>query len=211
MTQYTSGDKYGQVTLTGKSYMKPNSHVRYVECICVCGKIWFTQLTQLKTGTTVSCGCIGLKMRIESNTKHGMASEGKRHPIYKAWWGMRSRCKGASGGDLKNYLLRGIKMCDEWYDFNVFHKWAVKNGWEQDLSLDRINNNGNYEPLNCRWATRTVQQRNRTVNILLTAFGETKCLSEWIEDIRCTANSTTAIQYRLKNNCSPEEAISRKK
>lgn len=212
MTKYQAGDKYGYMKLTGKSYMKPNSEgrdIRYVEVICRCGKIWFTPLTVIKNGYTKSCGCYGLEKRTASNTKHGMTLDGKLHPIYKSWWGMRSRCKGTSGGDLKNYFLRGIKMCEEWMDFNIFHEWAVENGWKVGLSLDRINNDGNYEPDNCRWATSEMQMRNRSNNFNLTAFGETKCLQAWVKDERCTVNSSTAIKHRLNLNLSPEDAISK--
>lgn len=215
MTKYQSGDKYGYMTLTGKSFMIPNGcgqDVRYVEVICRCSKVFFVILTAIKNGYTKSCGCYGLEKRITFNTKHGMVLNGITHPIYKAWIGMRSRCNGSGKSAYKNYFLRGILVCKEWKDnFNTFYKWAIENGWEKGLSLDRKDNNGNYEPTNCRWTTRVIQQRNRRSNVMLTAFGETKCLNEWVEDIRCTSNSSTAIKYRLKMNCSPEEAISRKK
>lgn len=207
---YESGDKYGVLTLTGKCYM--NKKNRFVECICECGKVWFTMFIDVKTGRTKSCGCKRLSFVLQANTKHGMTLNGIAHPIYSAWQAMRNRCKGDKEEDRINYTERGIIVCEEWLkDFNVFHKWAIDNRWERGLSLDRINNDGNYEPSNCRWATMAVQNRNTSRNNFLTAFGETKCVQDWVHDSRCKVSWNTIIYRITKLNLSVELAITKER
>lgn len=197
---YQSGDKYSYLTLTGKSYMKPvkAGSIRYVECICICGKIWFTLLQKLKSGGCKSCGCRKMEFIIAGNTTHGMASNSKPHSLYRAWNQIQDRCFKPNKPEYINYGLRGITVCQEWVNsFEVFFKWAMENGWEKGLTLDRINNDGDYEPSNCRWATHKVQNRNKRSNILITAFGETKCMVEWSEDSRCKV-SYAGLRQRIK-------------
>lgn len=195
---YTSGDKYGYLMLTGKAYMGgTNGGLRYVEVICECGKIWFTVFKDVLSGRTKSCGCKRMSFILAAITTHGMASKGG-HPIYKAWWAMQQRCKGLREEDFNNYTSRGIVVCDEWINsFDAFRKWSIENGWKKGLSLDRFpNNDGNYEPGNCRWATDPMQNRNKRNNLLITAFGETKCMAEWCEDERCSVYPNT-IKHRI--------------
>jgi hypothetical protein len=89
-----------------------------------------------------------------------------REILYKRWDGMKDRCRRSSHVAYKDYGGRGIKICDEWKTFENFYPWAIKSGFQPELSLDRINTNGNYEPTNCRWATAEEQQRNRRDNNL---------------------------------------------
>jgi hypothetical protein len=90
------------------------------------------------------------------------------------------------------YAGRGITVCEQWKSsFANFRTWALSHGYQPGLSIDRINNDKGYSPRNCRWATRTEQMRNTRVNVLIEAFGEIKCLSEWIEDERCQVNAST--------------------
>lgn len=126
--------------------------------------------------------------------------------LKQLWVSMRGRCNTRSSGSYHRYGAQGIKICPEWDDYKVFEKWAEENGYKQGLSLDRIDNNKGYSPDNCRWITRKGQLRNRTNNKLLTAFGETKCLSEWVEDDRCTVNFNT-LWKRLWRAWDTEAAI----
>ena len=111
----------------------------------------------------------------KGNLKHGYGNYGNR--LYKTWRDIKERC---GNPNIKNYGGRGIKVCPEWEnDFLVFREWALNNGYSDDLTIDRIDVNGNYEPSNCRWATNKAQANNRRSNILITYNGETHTISEW--------------------------------
>lgn len=110
--------------------------------------------------------------------KHGYS----RDPIYPIWTNMIARCNNSKKDHYDRYGGRGIKVCDEWYDISVFADWAYSNGYEKGLQIDRIDNDGNYCPSNCRFVTHTQNLRNTSINKYLTICGETKCLSEWAED-----------------------------
>jgi len=207
---YQSGDKYGYLTLTGKSYMKPvkAGSIRYVECICICGKIWFTLLQKLKSGGCKSCGCRKMEFIIAGNTTHGMASNSKPHTLYRTWNQIKDRCFKPNIKAYVNYGGRGITVCPEWISsFDLFYKWCIDNGWQKGLTLDRINNNGNYEPNNCRWVDYKVQSRNKRTNINLTAFGETKCLTDWSLDNRCVVGYSTLQSRIVKWGWDTEKAL----
>lgn len=93
---------------------------------------------------------------------------------------MKRRCYESGSDNYKWYGGRGIKVCDEWRNsFENFYNWSMNNGYSKDLSIDRIDNNGNYEPSNCRWANREIQSNNRRTNIMITFQGETKSLTQW--------------------------------
>lgn len=209
--QYESGDKYGFLMLTGKSYMQPYSGAnrRFVEVICRCGKIFFTYFSPLRMGTVVSCGCNRDEKAKERCTKHGMAKTGDIHPIYNSWTAMRSRCYNEKDIGFNNYGGRGVRVCSEWKDdFIPFQKWALENGWEEGLTLDRKDNEfGNYEPSNCKWSTPPDQSRNKRTNHWITIFGETKCFKDWTKDERCKVGYGT-FHYRLMiKKWSPQDSL----
>ena len=120
---------------------------------------------------------------------------------------MKERCYNKKCKSYKNYGGRGIKMCKEWEDNpKAFADWAVSNGYEKSLTLDRINNNGDYCPENCRWVTRKEQQRNRRVNVLLSLNGETHVLADWAVILGVSANT---ISYHLKRGKTFDEIYKR--
>lgn len=139
---------------------------------------------------------------VHGNVKHGMTK--KR--LYVIWQHMRYRCSKVFHEDWDNYGKRGIRVCPEWEDFMVFQEWAMANGYSEKLTLDRMDNNGNYTPDNCRWADRLTQNRNSRHNRMITAFGETKPMSAWVEDPRCKT-SKHGLRKRLVRGWSPEQAI----
>lgn len=125
-------------------------------CQCECGNQKLVQLGHLKTGHTVSCGCF--HKETFNNYKHGLRS----HRINVIWRGIRQRCLNTNNSRYKDYGGRGISMCNEWLeDFMSFYNWAISNGYSDQLSIDRIDVNGNYEPSNCRWATASEQNKNQ--------------------------------------------------
>lgn len=111
------------------------------------------------------------------NIEHTMKSR-----LYRIWILMRERCNNINTPPYKDYGGRGIKVCDEWNDYENFYAWAMENNYSDDLTIDRIDTNGNYCPDNCRWATRKEQQNNRRNNRLIAFDGKTQTVAQWAEE-----------------------------
>lgn len=195
------GAKFGRWTLTGETARDNYKHPRLVAlAVCICGTRRWVRVDQLKSGASRSCGC-GV---VEAATKHG----GRNTRLYTIWRGMRARCLCPTDRAFKWYGGKGVAICSQWSEFEAFKEWALANGYRDDLSIDRFpDTNGNYEPVNCRWATSAEQNRNRRDNIAITAFGETKCIAEWLRDPRCAVRFHICLQRRLDRGMSPEDAI----
>lgn len=145
------------------------------KCQCDCGNIKLIARRSLISSNTKSCGCIKIE-KLRQNKKHGL----RKHPLYKIWYAMKDRCHNKNCIAYKNYGGRGIKVCDEWKnDFKKFYDWANENGYKRNLSIDRINNNGNYEPNNCRWATSEEQGNNKRNNIFIKDENEKICIRKY--------------------------------
>lgn len=137
----------------------------------ICGNIKECREDNLKRYK--SCGC--LKFKNLNKITHGMSKD----PLYKRWHTIRQRCFNPNTPTYEHYGGRGIKMCDEWNDnFESFYEWSINSGYKKELTLDRIDNNGNYEPGNCRWTTMKEQTNNRRVNVIVEYAGEKMTLRE---------------------------------
>lgn len=169
--------------------------------LCECGTVKEISRYNVERGAVKSCGC--LFKEHPNNTKH--SGSGTR--LYIIWKGIRQRCNNPNCKIFKNYGGRGIKLCDEWNDFNNFKEWAMINGYKDNLSIDRIDVNGNYTPDNCRWVTNKIQANNKRNNRLLTLNGTTKTMSEWSEE---TGIKVSTIWERLNKGWSVERALSQK-
>jgi len=122
-----------------------------------CGKEFTTLAQSIKSGATSSCGCASIQLAVDKNKKHGLSN----HRLYLIYRGMVNRCNNKNSNAYKYYGGKGVYICDEWIESNTnFFEWAFNNGYRDDLSLDRIDPYGNYEPSNCRWVTNRVQARN---------------------------------------------------
>ena len=110
-------------------------------------------------------------------------SEGlSQHPLYHKWRGMKRRCYDKNDSHYQYYGGRGITICEEWlYSFKAFYEWSLENGWEEGLEIDRINNDGNYEPSNCRYVTRKTNCNNRSTTRKITLNEKTHSIMEWCE------------------------------
>lgn len=145
-------------------------------CKCDCGNEKIVKTTDLVRGVVKSCGCLAKQALIERCVTHGKT----KHPLYSKWHTMKSRCNNPNNASYERYGGRGITVCDEWENsFEAFYEWSMANGYKKGLSIDRIDNDGNYEPANCRWATAKEQCNNTSRNRHLEAFGENHTIAEW--------------------------------
>lgn len=151
------GEKYGKLTILEITNKRLNRCIIY-KCKCDCENVVETTGTKLTHGYIKSCGCYQKERASECNKKHGMSNT----KLFMVWQDMVARCNRETHHAYNCYGGRGIKVCDEWFnDFVNFYNWAISNGYKQGLTIDRINNDGNYEPNNCRWVTMQVQCKNR--------------------------------------------------
>ncbi len=181
------------------------------KCKCDCGNTTYVSTSNLSCNRIRSCGCLKLEKLLERSTTHN-----QRHTIlYSVWRGLRQRCNNPKHNSYHNYGGRGIKVCDEWdKSFQSFYDWAYANGYSTEnqkdeklkLTLDRIDNNGNYEPSNCRWVDRKTQTRNMRTTKFITFNGERKSISEWCEIYGINKPSFI---IRLKYGWSIEEALTK--
>jgi len=171
-----TGNKYGMLTVVCREKNLSDGFTAW-RCLCECGNTKIVRGANLKRGSTKSCGCLSQKLRHE-RAKHSMS--GTR--LYNIWGGIKSRCYRKNQPSYKSYGGRGIKMCTDWKDsFENFSKWALSNGYDESMTIERIDVNGDYCPENCKWIPLSEQARNRRSNILYEYNGETHCLTEWCE------------------------------
>lgn len=164
-----TGKKFGRLTAL-KYFKKEGKRAMYWECLCECGNSTVVRGDYLHR-KNISCGCL---MKEPKGPNLGRLIHGDSHKrMWKLWKGIKRRCYNSEAKEYKNYGGRGIKMCEDWFnDFKAFEKWALLNNYDDHLTIDRINVNGNYEPLNCRWITITEQKRNTQKTLFVELNGE---------------------------------------
>lgn len=198
------GRKFGRLTVIKYEYSK--NYKRYWLCKCECGNEKYISTSKLTTGNTISCGCYQ-KENIKNglNYKHGL----RKTRLYRIWVNMKTRCCNTNDNHFKDYGARGIKICDEWLnDFMNFYNWSMENGYKDNLTIDRIDVNGNYEPSNCRWATILEQNRNRRVVKVITFNGKSQTISQWSSELKLGKET---IRERIKKGWTIEECLFGKK
>ena len=175
-----TGQKFGRLTVIELDN-RPETRRTYWVCKCECGNITISRSDGLLSGAKKSCGCLKNEIsaiNVSKNHKHKQSHT----RIYTIWQGLKSRCYNPTNARYARYGGRGIKVCDEWLnDFTPFYEWALANGYKDNLTIDRIDNNGDYSPDNCRWADIKTQCNNRSSNINITIGNATKTLTEWCE------------------------------
>ncbi len=201
-------DLIGQVFTRAKviGVVRKNSTL-YYSCYCDpklggCGKFFVTKAYCLIYGCTKSCGCYKQEQIRLRSTTHGLS----KHPLFKVWVSMKNRCFNLNEAAYKYYGGKGVVLCNAWKeDFKKFYDWGLSTGYQKGLSIDRIDNNGNYEPSNCRWATDLQQARNVCSNVYIDYNGEHLCKSELLEKYGKVGEKV--FSKRLKRGWSIKDAL----
>lgn len=198
-----SGERFGKIVVLSFSGLKTNDGHRLWNCRCDCGKTLLMHTQKLRRrGERASCGCGDAALRSKASRRHG----GFGTRLYRIYYGIKTRVYNSKDPNYALYGARGIGICTEWdKSFVAFREWALQNGYADDLSIDRIDVNGDYEPANCRWSTAKEQGQNRRTNRYLTVNGESKTLTEWAKE---TGLSPTAIRSRIRAGKTVTEALS---
>lgn len=202
-----TGHRYGRLVVVERapSRVTPNGTVQTMwKCKCDCGNEIIARANGLKTGNTQSCGCRKTDILLQRSTKHGGRRSGNTDRLYVVWESMLSRCRND-----RDYAGRGISVCDEWKDYAKFREWAKQSGYNENAepgkcTIDRIDNNGNYSPDNCRWVDMLAQANNTRKNRLVEYNGETKTASEWA---RIAGITSKAFYFRLNSGWTMDDIM----
>lgn len=189
------GKKFGKLLVIAKAENDKNGKSQW-RCKCECGTKTIVRANNLLGGYTKSCG-----RHKEKRVIHGE----RKTRLYTIWTNMKRRCLCKTSTKYSLYGGRGIEVNHDWKEnFISFRDWSMNNGYRDDLTIDRIDVNGNYEPNNCRWVTPKEQCRNTRKNVFITLNNETHCISEWGEKFGIKPST---IAYRLKAGWKEEQAI----
>lgn len=201
------GNKYGKRTVLGVPFIvkacHPSSGLRreiHCVCQCDCGHVAIVHVGDLtRTRSTGRChGCV--------RRTHG----GSFTPLNNKWRGMLRRCYNPNDKRYGDYGGRGILVCPEWrHDFAAFRDWALANGYEPGLQIDRKDNDLGYSPENCQWVSGITNANNKRSSVVLTAFGEAKTAAQWTRDSRCAVGGMV-LRKRVSNGWTHEDAITTK-
>ena len=194
-----TGKRYGRITVLRIAEKDGKRHGASWVCKCDCGKEFIARGDALREGLYKSCGCNIQKSK--GQYKHGEYAT----RLYSIWSDMKARCSNEHSKFYYRYGGRGITVCDEWLaDYTVFRDWALSNGYADNLTIDRIDYNGNYEPSNCRWITIQQQQLNTSRNRFLECDGFRMTVKEWADRVGVKKET---IYTRLKRGWTDEQAI----
>lgn len=193
-----TGRKFGKLTVVERVENSRNGKARW-RCKCDCGNEKVAGSESLRNGSTSSCGCKYFESNKGRNKTHGQT--GTR--LHKIWSSMKQRCNNPNARCFELYGGRGITVCDEWQNsFEAFRDWAIANDYADNLTIDRIDTNGNYCPDNCRWATYKMQENNRTNNHKVTYRGKEYTLSKLAEELHI---SSATLAWRLNHGWNENE------
>lgn len=185
-----AGQRFGRLTVIER-VESPRAQAQW-RCVCDCGKETVVRSQDLRNGHTKSCGCYGLEVSV-SHTPSFSTHKESRSRLYRVWIGMKGRCNNCKNKAYSYYGGRGIKVCQDWDEsYALFRDWALANGYQENLTIDRIDVNGNYCPENCRWVSMKVQMNNTRANRRITLNGETKTMAEW--------SDSTGLSYETIRN-----------
>lgn len=207
------GKKYNRLTVIDFKSVRGNHahaklHWEWV-CRCDCGNVGVFLPSRVRSGHTKSCGCYKSDLTIERNKKTKTVHGGKNTRLYTIWNGMKLRCYNKNNKDYPNWGGRGIRICDDWRsDFSEFRNWAVANGYSDELTIDRIDVNGDYSPTNCRWIPLCEQAKNTRATRYVIYRGEKTTVFELAE--KFGMNYFTLYQRIFYDGWSVERAVEEK-
>ena len=196
-----SGERFGSLVATKRAENKGRN--TYWICVCDCGRTISVSTTHLRRGKTKSCGCQTSKLKSINHQTHGLT---ETH-LYNIWIGMKQRCFSENHSSYSDYGGRGITICEEWKDdFTAFYDWSLRNGWNEGLEIDRMDNNGSYSPENCRWVSRTVQNNNKRNNHYIEYNGKTQTMAQWAKELNM---NPVTLKSRIRRGWSIEDAFTK--
>ena len=185
-----TGQRFGRLTVVNRS--ETRNKRTYWNCVCDCGNTKVINSYKLLSGNTQSCRCLDTEMTIARTTKHGMSHSS---PEYYIWKTMRQRCNNPNNGAYKEYGGRGVKVCKRWDKFESFYKDMGQRPSSKH-QIERLDNDGDYEPSNCVWATQLAQANNKRNTLYITFRGVTKPISDWAREVGI---QKTTIRARIFN------------
>lgn len=191
------GKKFGFLTVIEETEKRDKSGAVYYRCKCDCGNEKEISGRCLRLGDTVSCGCYNKVKSKKENPNY-------KKKLYYIHNSMLNRCRNKNDRAYHNYGGRGIKVDEEWLKYEPFEKWSLENGYKEGLWIDRINNDGNYEPDNCRWITPKEQLNNTRRNVIITINGESHTATEWEE---LTGIKSCTIKRRIELGWNEDDLL----
>ena len=195
MREDLTGRKFNRLTV--KEFFETRKNRKsYWVCVCDCGNEVIGRSDQLKDGNTKSCGCY--KRETDAiNASKNHTHKGSRTRLYHIWQNMKSRCYNKNDNYYNIYGEKGVTICDEWKnDFSKFREWSEENGYNDELTIDRRDVSGGYNPNNCRWANQKEQANNRTSNLLIKHNGIERSLKQWSEELGIKYSTIHSRYYR---------------
>lgn len=194
------GLRFGILTVTERASNGKHGDAMWV-CRCDCGNTLTVRAGDLRCGHTKSCKCMKEVWNSEKHKSHGLS----KTRLHKIWCRMIDRCYNPNHSFYHRYGQRGIRICDEWRDdFQSFYNWSMANGYFDGLTIDRIDNDGNYCPENCRWITMLEQHQNTSDVHLVTVNGRTQNVTQWCNELGLKRST---VYQRLKRGWKPERAL----
>lgn len=190
------GQKFGRLLVIAEDKRDAQGNIYYL-CRCDCGNEKIIKGVSMRKGLTQSCGCYHKERVSKLDPK-------SKRKLYRRYWSMRNRCEYTGDKHFSCYGGRGIKVCDEWKNYETFEQWALNNGFKEGLTLDRIDIDGDYSPDNCRWITHKEQQSNRRDNVYITFNGERRTVQQWSE---ITGIKKSTIQRRIALNWEEKDLL----
>ena len=191
------GNSYGRLTVIKRA--NNNKHRQAVWlCRCICGNELLVVGSALRKGHTKSCGCLNDEVR-RATCKKRSTTHGMTHTrLYVCWVKMKQRIQNPNDNRFSYYGGRGISLCSEWNKFEAFRDWALANGYNDKLTIDRIDNNGPYSPANCRWVSMDVQANNKRGNVFLEYMGKKQTIAQWARDLKIKVPTLWTRLYRYR-------------
>lgn len=199
------GDKFGRWTVISFSHVD-ESNILFFNCECSCGTKKKVRKGGLKQGASRSCGCLNLELVRKRAIQKKAKGRVKDERLYNIWQSMKQRCNDENHSEFQRYGMRGIEVNEKWNNsYAEFKSWALNNGYSDELSIDRIDNDGDYTPSNCRWSTPKEQANNRSNSLNISFEGEEMTLAQWSEKLNIPYS---CLYGRLNNGWSVERSFS---